>query len=51
MDDGKKRMTLYLDQHVKDELKRQAKDCGVSVSAYVSMIVMSKRERVEQGAA
>lgn len=42
--EDKKRMTLYLDGRVKDELKKQAREHGVSASAYVSMLVMSKRD-------
>lgn len=42
--EDKKRMTLYLDERVKDELKKQAREHGVSASAYVSMLVMSKRD-------
>lgn len=40
----KERMTLWLDSTIKDELKRQAKSNGVSVSAYVSMLVSLRRD-------
>lgn len=39
----KERMTLWLDKSVKDELKKQAKETGVSVSAYVSFFVAQQK--------
>jgi hypothetical protein len=48
-DNEKSRLTLYVDQNVKDELKKQAREHGVSASAYVSMIVMQARDK-RQGA-
>lgn len=39
----KERMTLWLDRSIKDELKRQAKASGVSVSAYISMLVSLRK--------
>ena len=41
----KKRMTLLLAPEVKDELKRQAREAGVSPSAYVSVLVSQQRGR------
>lgn len=43
----KERMTLWLDRSIKDELKRQAKSSGVSVSAYVSMLVSLRKTGAE----
>ena len=43
----KVRITVWMDQSVKNELKRQAKASGVNVSAYVSMLV-SERAREER---
>lgn len=45
--DEKERMTLWVNKAVKDELKKQAKESGVSASAYISMLV-SERKRVER---
>lgn len=38
----KVRMTLLLKPGIKEELKRQAKEMGVSPSAYISVLVGSK---------
>lgn len=35
----KERLTLWVTPRVKEELKRQAKEVGVSASAYVSVLV------------
>lgn len=43
----KERMTLWLGRSIKDELKQQAKSNGVSVSAYVSMLVSLRKAGME----
>lgn len=43
----KERMTLWLDRSIKNELKQQAKSSGVSVSAYISMLVSLRRTGTE----
>lgn len=43
----KERLTLYIDSAVKEELKRQAKESGVSASALVSMLI-SERAREDR---
>lgn len=42
-DGNKSRLTLWLEDRVKDELKEQARDMGVSASAYISVLVMQNR--------
>lgn len=41
----KVRLTLNVAPSVKDELKRQAKDLGVSPSAYIAVLVGERRNR------
>lgn len=47
-DTEKKRLTLWLEPRVIEQLKRQAKNNGVSVSAYVSMTTMQKTNEKDQ---
>ena len=43
MGESKKvRLTLWVDPLVKETLKRQASEAGVTASAYVSVIVMTR---------
>lgn len=42
---SKTRLTLYVDDHVKEELKKQSRDYGMSASAYVTMLVMERRDK------
>lgn len=44
----KSRLTLWMAKNVKDELKRQAKNSGVSPSAYLSMIIMERKRQEQQ---
>lgn len=44
-DDEKKRLTLWVDKKVSDAVKKQARDRGVSASAYISMLIMEKEEQ------
>lgn len=41
----KVRMTLLLKSEVKEELKKQAKELGVSPSAYVSVLVSERAKK------
>lgn len=38
----KERLTLWVSPKIKDELKRQAREAGVSASAYVSVLVADR---------
>lgn len=47
MESGDKvRLTLWVKPEIKEELKSQASKAGVSASAYVSVIVSERAERV-----
>lgn len=41
--DKKSRLTLWMSDSVKDELKKQARENGVSASAYISMLISERR--------
>ena len=43
-DSDKVRMTLLLKPKIKEQLKKQAKEMGVSPSAYIAVIVGSKEK-------
>ena len=45
--DQKTRLTLWVDGKVKEELKRQARELGISASAYVSIIAMQRKKEEE----
>lgn len=46
-DDEKKRLTLYVDGKVSDEAKKQAREMGMSVSAYFTMLIMLQKKGKE----
>ncbi len=43
-DSGKVRLTLLVSPAVKDALKKQAAEAGVSASAYVSVLAMEREK-------
>lgn len=48
MDSEKSRLTLWMDKNVKTELKNQARENGVSASAYISMLVMERAKEAKK---
>ena len=48
MDSEKSRLTLWMDKNVKTELKNQARENGVSASAYISKLVMERAKEAKK---